>query len=309
MIKNNTLFVFSGQGSQHVGMAADFMDAPETKELFEQADDTLNMHLSALMREGDVQTLQQTENTQPALLLSGIAALTYFLKQAGKPLVDVCQYMAGHSLGEYTALTAAGSFIFEDALKLVRLRGEAMNKATTQNKGTMAAVLGVEADILEKVILRSNCFIANDNAPGQQVISGKFAHIESAIDLISEAKRVVPLKVAGAFHTPYMEPAAIAIQKALESIVIIEPTVPVILNVTAQPETSAVDIKKYIVTQICTGVRWRETMTYAAENGITQVIEFGAGQVLAKLAKRNRPELNGLALNSRKNIDTFLATQ
>ena len=305
---SQTIFVFPGQGSQHPGMAAEFMFATETKELFEQANDALGFDLAALMKDGDEAELQKTENAQPALFLAGYAAFAFLSQQFKKTLPEMAAYVAGHSLGEYTALSAADVFDLESGLKLVRKRGEAMRDAVPANEGAMAAVIGIPLNQVESYCNTLGCFLANDNSELQAVISGPQAAVDEASNMaaMERAKKICRLDVSGPFHSPMMYPAAEPLQDALNEIEFKKPNVPAILNVTAEADDDADYIKALLVQQLTQTVRWRESMQYAAERGITQVVELGSGKVLTGLARRCDDRLIGMSLTSPWEIDEYI---
>ena len=288
MNSQNSIFVFPGQGSQHSGMAAEFMTHPTTRILFEEANDALGFDLAKLMQSGSEDELRQTQNTQPALLAAGYIAYKYLESQTGKSLTDLTSYVAGHSVGEYTAACVAGCLTFTQALQLVRARGEAMAKACPEGEGAMAAVLGGTWADVSSTCETTGCFIANDNSEGQQVISGPMAAIDEASNMLvmQEVKKVVRLNVAGPFHTRPMHPAAEEVAGRLADMDVQNAQVPIIMNATAMATTDAATITKNLVTQITSTVRWRECMEAAAEGGATELYEFGAGKVLCGLAKR-----------------------
>lgn len=278
--------IFPGQGSQHVGMAADFVNHPSTQHLFTEANAILSFDITTLMLKGDEAELRQTENTQPALLLAGVAAWTYL--KSTTPDLNVAAF-AGHSLGEYTALVAAEVISFKDGLMLVRKRGELMASAMPSGQGGMSAVLGLDIKTTQTLAEKHGVYVANDNADGQIILSGEATKLAASSEDFKNAgaKRVLPLPVAGAFHTPYMQAAADAMQDVLTSISFHEPTAPVILNTTAAVTRNPKDIKDNLPAQIVSPVRWRETMAALAEMGITDLTELGAGKVLTNLAKRS----------------------
>lgn len=307
MSANETIFVFPGQGSQSVGMAAEFMLQQELSPLFDAANTVLGFDVAELMKNGPAEDLSQTQNTQPALVVAGYAAFQHMLKTSGKTLPELVQCVAGHSLGEYTALAAAGALSFEDAVRLVRLRGEAMAKAVPSGQGAMAAILGLTAVDVDSICLNAGCYFANDNSDGQAVISGSVEAVDEAsnIAVMQDAKKVVRLDVSGPFHSPLMQPAADVMAEELAKIEIKTPEVPVICNVTTQPTTNPDHIRENLVAQVTGQVRWRESMVYAAEQGVTQVVELGAGKVLAGLAKRCDARLKGKALQTPLEVDTY----
>lgn len=300
-------FVFPGQGAQHVGMAAGFATHSAGKAVFDEAGDILGANLVKLMFEGPMEALSQTEHTQPALLTAGIAALRVTLATTGKTVAQMSRYVAGHSLGEYTALVAAGTLSFADGLRLVRLRGQAMQRAVPQGEGAMAAILGLEAAKVAEVAHHAGCFVANDNANGQIVLSGAIATVEKAASLAKElgAKRAVMLPVSAPFHCPLMAPAAVEMAEALAKTTFNSPVVPVVCNVTAHAHTSPDELRDLLVQQITGQVRWRESMQWLAENGVTHLVEFGCGKVLTGLASRCDPRLGATAIASPENIEAW----
>lgn len=308
MNANETIFVFPGQGSQTVGMAAEFMLSPELKGFFEEVDELLGFGLTALMREGPAEELGLTQNTQPALVVAGYVAYKYFASKTRTSLNEMAKYVAGHSLGEYTALAAAGALSFTDAVKLVRIRGEAMAAAVPQGEGAMAAIIGLTAAEVAAICEEAGCHMANDNAEGQVVISGTVATVEAGAELAKaqNARKVVRLDVSGPFHSPLMQPTADKMVKALSGVMIKVPEVPVLCNVTAMATTDPDEIKKNLIAQVTGQVRWRETMINVAEEGVTDLVEFGSGKVLTGLARRCDTRLKGKALQSPTEVDGFL---
>jgi [acyl-carrier-protein] S-malonyltransferase len=280
-----TAFVFPGQGSQYVGMGKDIYESsPEAKKIFERADDALGFALSKICFEGPDEQLKQTENTQPAIFLHSVAALSGL---RAKPSM-----VAGHSLGEYSALYAAGAIDFEDAIRLVRLRGELMQRCGVEQPGTMAAVIGLDEKTIGEVCCTawSTGIVqaANFNSPGQVVISGSVAGVREAMKLAKErgAKLVKELNVSGAFHSPLMQSAQEGLQAAIEKTNFRDASVPVYANVTAQAVTSASEIKELLVKQLTNPVRWTETVQNMAAAGATEFLEVGPGAVLQGLIKR-----------------------
>ena len=309
-------FVFPGQGSQTVGMGKDLAEAfPVARETFQEVDDALNQKLSKLMFEGPDTDLNLTENTQPALMSVSLAVVR-ILKQAKPDLISAtrCKFVAGHSLGEYSALTAAGSFTLSDAAKLLKTRGQAMQKAVPVGIGAMAAILGLELpDVTAIVKEASNSEIvsaANDNSFGQVVVSGHKAAVEKAMALATAkgAKRALLLPVSAPFHCALMKPAADVMQTALAATNIAAPAVPLIANVIAEQVTDPARIRQLLVEQVTGMVRWRESVLYMKTQGVTELIELGAGKVLNGLTKRIDGELTGRAVNTPKDIEEFAAT-
>ena len=306
-------FVFPGQGSQAVGMGKDLAENfPVAKEVFEQVNDALGQDLSALMWNGPESELTLTENAQPALMAVSIA-VTRVLAERGYNLQDQAAYVAGHSLGEYSALAAVGSIALDDAAKLLKLRGQAMQRAVPIGVGAMAAVMGLDfeacVEIAQEACQGSDvCQAANDNAPGQVVLSGSISAVGRAIDLAKErgAKRAIELPVSAPFHCALMQPAAEEMSEALAATKISEPCVPLIANVSAELVTDPDMIRSLLVKQVTGRVRWREIMTFLANKGVTHLIELGAGKVLSGLAKRNDDRLQGISLSSAESVLNFL---
>lgn len=305
--------VFPGQGSQTVGMGKEVYDAfSEAREVFAEVDEVLGQHLTKLIFEGPLDTLTLTENTQPALMATSIAIFRCLMKQGGLKLSDLAQYVAGHSLGEYTALCAAGSLSLADTARLLRIRGKAMQDAVPQGQGGMGVLLGVDLDVAQKIALKAAqndvCQVANDNSPGQVVISGSAVAIARAAPVATEmgAKRLMPLNVSAPFHSILMRPAAEKMQEALAVVKLNAPEVPLIANVTAEKVSDPEAIKKLLVDQVTGMVRWRESMTYLEYRGIGQIVEVGAGKVLAGLAKRCSEHLDTFSINSPRDIESFL---
>ena len=304
----NTALVFPGQGSQTVGMAKEFMEEACTKQLFQEADDILGFPLSEMMREGSAEDLQMTAIAQPALLLSSYAAWVYFKKQSGKNVEEIACMTAGHSLGEYSALVVAEALNFETALQLVRLRGQAMQRAVPAGEGTMAAVIGLTTAPANSIANTAGCWVANDNSEGQVVFSGSVSSVDEASNMAAEegVKRVVRLDVSAPFHCPLMQPAAEEMLEALDGAKIWPPRVPVIHNITVAPELDPNAIRKNLADQITGTVRWRETMRYMEENGIKNGLELGTGKVLTGLFKRGSSHIDGLSLSTPAQIDQFI---
>jgi [acyl-carrier-protein] S-malonyltransferase len=307
-------FVFPGQGSQDVGMGKALAEAfPAARAVFEEVDDALGEKLSTIIWDGPKDALTLTENTQPALMAVSIAVMRVLEKEKGISLADKAKFVAGHSLGEYSALAAAGAFSLADAARLLKLRGRAMQKAVPVGIGAMAALLGVGIDVAEKVAAEAAqgdvCQVANDNEPTQVVLSGH----KTAIDRVPEigkkygVRRAIPLPVSAPFHCTLMQPAADAMAEALASVTVNRPIVPVIANVLAQPISDPDEIKKRLVEQVTGTVRWRECVAAMAAAGVTDFFEIGAGKVLAGLVKRTAPSVNAMSLGTPSDIDAALA--
>jgi len=286
-------FIFPGQGSQAVGMGAALAGASRSaRDVFDEVDEALNQHLFRLMREGPDDELKLTENAQPAIMAHSIAVL----RTMGVRLPEVADFVAGHSLGEYSALCAAGSFDVATTAKLLKLRGQAMQQAVPVGQGAMAALLGADLQLAQKIAEAAAqgevCTVANDNDPSQVVISGHKAAIDRAIEMAKDmgAKRAVPLPVSAPFHCPLMQPAAEAMRDALSYVVLGEPAVPVFANVTAQPETDPDTIRNQLVEQVTVMVRWRESVTNMVDAGVVEFVEIG-GKVLGAMVKRIAPDV------------------
>ena len=286
-----TVLLFPGQGSQAVGMGKDFAENyPEAKAVFERVDETLGEKLSELIWEGNIEELTLTRNVQPALMATSMAAYKAIISEGFS--VSTIKFMAGHSLGEYSALCAAGSISLEDTAKLLRLRGEAMQQAVKVGEGKMAAILGLDVntvrEITELASSKGVCDIANDNDPKQIVVSGEKGAVLKAIEIAAErgARRVVELAVSAPFHCQLMEPAAARMKEALDATAIKNPSVPIISNVTAEPVTSSAEIRSNLVKQVVSTVRWHESMNYLSQQQISNAYEIGSGNVLTGLLRR-----------------------
>ena len=289
-------FLFPGQGSQSVGMGAALAEASRTaRDVFEQVDEALGQHLSRLMREGPEDELKLTENAQPAIMANAIAVFRTLSRDGGIALADSAQFVAGHSLGEYSALCAAGSFDVPTTAKLLKLRGQAMQAAVPVGQGAMAALLGADLALARRIAEVAAqgdvCSIANDNDPSQVVLSGHKGAIDRVVQIAKDmgAKRAVPLPVSAPFHCPLMQPAADAMSDALSHVVIEAPAVPLFANVTAQPETDADSIRNLLVEQVTGMVRWRESVANMAAAGVEEFVELG-GKVLGPMVKRIAPD-------------------
>ena len=297
-----------------MGMGKDLAAAfTEAREIFEEVDEALKQKLSALMFEGPSDDLTLTENAQPALMAVSMAVIKVLEKQGNLSIKNTARYVAGHSLGEYSALAATGSLALSDAARLLKTRGQAMQKAVPVGEGAMAALLGLDVDQVQEVAGDASddgqiCTAANDNAPGQVVVSGHKAAVERAIELAKGkgAKRAMLLPVSAPFHCPLMKPAAAVIEKALASVDVKPPAVPVIANVTASSVIEPGEIRRLLVEQVTAMVRWRESVGLMVEAGVNTLIEAGAGKVLTGLAKRINGDLTGISLQSPQDIEEFL---
>ena len=308
--------VFPGQGSQAVGMGADLAAAfPIAREVFEEADDALEQKLSGLMAEGPIETLTLTENAQPALLTMSVAVTRVLEKEGGFDLSTGAAFVAGHSLGEYSALASAGAFQLRDAVRLVKRRGQAMQAAVPVGTGAMVALLGVELEIGLAIAKEAEaqsgevCAVANDNGGGQLVLSGHKGAIEKAVAIAAEKgfKKAIMLPVSAPFHSPLMAPAADIMAEALGSIALTVPAVPLVANVTASAVRETETIRTLLVGQVTGLVRWRETVLYLKEQGVTEIVELGAGKVLAGLVRRIDRDIATRSIGAPADVEAFLA--
>lgn len=305
-------FIFPGQGSQAVGMGKELADAfPAAKAVFDEVDAALGEKLSDLIWGGPIETLTLTANAQPALMAVSLAAARALESGFGVKISQAA-FVAGHSLGEYSALAAAGALSVTDAARLLRKRGEAMQAAAPAGTGAMAALIGkVDVEIAEVIALEGSAagtvVVANDNNAGNVVISGSKAGVEAAI-AAAKAKGVkaIPLPVSAPFHSPLMAPAAVEMEKALAAATILKPVVPVVANVTARPISEPADIRRLLVEQVTGRVRWRECVQWmATDGGVTKFVETGAGKQLSGMVKRNAPEAETVALNVPADLEVF----
>ncbi|WP_337266493.1 ACP S-malonyltransferase [Oryzifoliimicrobium ureilyticus] len=307
-------FTFPGQGSQAVGMGKElFASFAEAREVFAEVDDALGEKLSSVMFDGPEETLTLTANAQPALMAVSMA-IVRVLEARGLDLKSKVAYVAGHSLGEYSALCCAGTFTLADTARLLRIRGNAMQAAVPVGKGAMAAIIGLDdagvAAICSEASSEGACQIANDNGGGQIVVSGEKAAVEKAAALASErgAKRAILLPVSAPFHSSLMAPAADAMKEALAKVSKSDPSVSLIANVLAAPVSDADRISELLVEQVTGQVRWRETVEWFGANGVITLYEIGSGKVLTGLARRIDKSVNGIAVNGAADIDTVLAS-
>ncbi len=306
-------FIFPGQGSQFIGMGQDLAEAfPDARHVFQEVDDALSQNLTKIMFEGVESDLNLTENTQPALMAVSMAVLRILTQQGGVQLKDVCDYVAGHSLGEYSALTAAGALELADTARLLKLRGRAMQDAVPVGKGAMAAILGLEFDDVKAIAAAvSNseiCEAANDNSVGQVVVSGHKAAVAAAMDLATErgAKKAIMLPVSAPFHCALMAPAADRMAVVLADSTIKAPVVPVVANVTAQAVSDPDEIRRLLVEQITGVVRWRESVLWMKERGISEMAEFGAGKVLSGLIRRIDRDIETIVAGTPEQVETLI---
>ncbi len=307
-------FVFPGQGSQFVGMGKDLAEAfPEARHTFEEVNDALGQDLSALMFEGPEADLNMTANTQPALMAVSMAVVNVLTRQGGLQLDKVCDFVAGHSLGEYSALTAVGALELATTAKLLRIRGEAMQEAVPVGKGAMAAILGLEFEDVQAIAAQASddkeiCQAANDNSDGQVVVSGHKAAVAAAIALAQEkgARRAIELPVSAPFHCTLMAPAAQRMATALADTDIRRPCVPVVANVVAEAVSEPSDIRRLLVDQITGTVRWRESVQWMAAQGVEEMVELGAGKVLCGLIKRINKDVACEAVGTPEQVESLI---
>ena len=304
-------FVFPGQGSQFVGMGKDLAENfASAREVFQEVDNTLNQNLFALMTGGPEHELTLTANTQPALMAVSMAVVRVLEKEFGIALKDKAAFVAGHSLGEYSAACAAGVFSLADTARLLRARGDAMQKAVPFGVGGMAAVIGVsfkDINALVEACCDENalCVAANDNSDGQVVLSGHMAAIDKAVEIAPEfgAKRCIKLPVSAPFHSPLMQPAAETMARVLMEVEARPAEIPLISNVLAEPVSDEKEIIKRLVEQVTGTVRWRETMNYLNDRSVTDVYELGAGKVLSGLFKRSFKEIHAASVCTPADIE------
>ncbi len=308
-------FVFPGQGSQAVGMGQELAAAfPIAKQVFEEIDSALEQPLTKLMFEGPEDDLTLTANAQPALMAVSMAIMRVLETEGGLDISDTAKFVAGHSLGEYSALTAAKAFGLADAARILKIRGTAMQEAVPVGEGTMAAIMGVEMDVAEEIAAEAAqgevCEAANDNASGQIVLSGATAAVKRAVEIgaAKGAKRSILLPVSAPFHCAMMAPAADVMVKELAAMLIDEPIVPVVTNVTADARSAPDEIRRLLVEQVTSRVRWRESVLYMKDNGVDTFVEIGTGKVLTGLTRRIDRDLTGVSIQTPADIEEFLKT-
>ena len=308
------LFQFPGQGSQAVGMGGSLAAVfPEARAVFDEVNDALGEDLFALMQDGLEDDLRLTRNAQPALFAASMAGLAVLRNATGRHIAELTDYVAGHSLGEYSALAAAGTLSIADAARLLRLRGDSMQGAVPAGEGAMAAILNAEEEVVNEIVAEAAASgviqLANDNAPGQIVVSGAAAAVDHAMDSARARgiRRAIKLPVSAPFHCSMMQPAAKAMEEALAGADMKDAAVPVFCNVTAATETDAGVLRENLVAQVTGRVRWRETLLAANEAGVFRFVEVGTGKVLSGLVKRTLDEAIMVNLDSADDLDSVLA--
>lgn len=306
-------FVFPGQGSQTVGMGKALADAfPAAREVFQEIDDALGQNLSKLMFEGPMEDLTLTENTQPALMANSVAVMRVLAAEGDVDLGVAAKLIGGHSLGEYSALAAAGALDLADTARLLKLRGQAMQTAVPAGEGAMAALLGLDVEAATEAAVEAAgdavCDVANDNAPGQVVVSGAKAAVERAIEAAKTrgARRAIMLPVSAPFHCSLLAPAADAMAKAFETTTMAAPAVPLVSNVTAAPVADPDEIKDLLVRQVTATVRWRECVLAMRADGIEELVEIGCGKVLAGMVKRIDRDMTARNVETPDDVEAFL---
>jgi [acyl-carrier-protein] S-malonyltransferase len=309
-------FLFPGQGSQAVGMGAELAEAfASAREVFQEIDDALNQKLAKLMREGPEGDLTLTENAQPALMAVSLAVIRTLEREFGVS-IERAAFVAGHSLGEYSALAAAGAITVADTARLLKLRGQAMQRAVPVGEGAMASLIGPKTDVaLAEAAAAAGaevgvCVVANDNNQGNVVISGSKAAVDKAIEKAKElGARAIPLNVSAPFHCPLMRPAADEMEEALARTTILPPRAPLVTNVTARPTLDPEEIRRLLVEQVTGRVRWRESMDWlATTGGVSRFAEAGAGKVLSGMAKRIAPDAEATPLNTPADLEAFASS-
>jgi [acyl-carrier-protein] S-malonyltransferase len=311
---HNIILQFPGQGAQAVGMGG-ALAASHTvaKDVFDEVNEALGEDLFAIMRDGPDDEIRLTRNAQPALFATSMAAAAVLAAESGKPLTQIANYVAGHSLGEYAALAVAGSIGISDGARLLRLRGDAMQSAVAVGEGAMAAVLGADEAKVDEILAAASgsglVQLANDNAPGQIVISGSAGAVDAAITIAKDMgiRKVIKLPVSAPFHCDLMAPAAEAMREALANVEMNDAAVPVICNVTAAGETKADQLRDNLVAQVTGRVRWRESLVGLGDSGVTHFVELGTGKVLSGLVKRTLSDVTAVNLDNADDLDSVLS--
>ncbi|MBL4667566.1 MAG: ACP S-malonyltransferase [Sneathiella sp.] len=309
-------FVFPGQGSQTVGMGKELAEAfPVAAQVFEEVNDALGQNLTKIMFEGPIEDLTLTENTQPALMAVSVAVSRVLESEGNLKLSDMAQFVAGHSLGEYSALTAVGSLTLTDSARLLKARGQAMQKAVPVGVGAMAALLGMDIEPVQALVKEAAaantdgiCVIANDNAVGQVVLSGDKLAVERVIELAKEkgVRKAMLLPVSAPFHCPLMQPAADEMAAKLADVAIVPPSIPIIANVTASEVNDPETIRALLIEQVTGRVRWRESVLYMGQQEVEPLVELGVGKILSSMVRRINKEMKGSSIQGPADIEAFL---
>jgi len=313
--KNVKAFVFPGQGSQTVGMGSKLLAAFSiARETLEEVDDALGQNLTKLIAEGPAEQLMLTQNAQPAIMAVSLAVLRVLHKEGDRSISQCCDFVAGHSLGEYSSLAASEVFTLEDTARLLRFRGDAMQTAVPVGEGGMAALLGASLDqaheIANDAALGKVCTPANDNAPGQIVLSGEMGAIDRAIEIARERgiRKCIKLPVSAPFHCKLMQPAAVVMENKLATVKLLRPLVPVVANVTAKTVEDPDTIQRLLIEQVTCMVRWRESIITMRDSGVDTIVEIGPGKVLSGLTKRIDRDITTMNVENPDDVETFLKT-
>lgn len=305
---SDVAFIFPGQGAQVVGMGRDLYDnSPAAREIFEEVDDALGRPLSRLMFEGPDEELRQTANAQPAIMAVSLATVRAMDERAGPDGLPMPAMMAGHSLGEYTALAVSGALGVGDTARLVEERGRLMQRACEMRPGTMAAIIGLDQIIVEEISRQTGTYVSNVNTGEQVVISGEVLAVARALDMAAArgAKKAIPLRVGGAFHSGLMKPARDGLAEIVGGLDLRDPAVPIVANMTAMPLTTATELREELVTQVCECVQWKRSVEYMVDSGVTNFVEIGPGRALSGMVKRIDRSASASAVGDLDSVASF----